>query len=218
MESHQRQSVLVYPLTRNGHKFLPVAYGYATTMRRTEAADSQDRSLEAKNVVTNGDFNSGTSGWKEYKQINKRAGMHLHKIGNKHAMHLHGSCDSTGGGMVQEVTTIPGRSYTIKWEPLTGPWDGARSSKEADVKIIFGDLDKTLKVDKPGKPHIRWTGSSLILDKKPEVFEETAKVSKSKTDLIFWSPRGHCIDIMNVEVTLNPEDGMLGVSEILGGV
>ena len=25
-----------------------------------------------------------------------------------------------------------------------------------------------------------------------EVFEETAKVSKSKTDLIFWSPRGHC--------------------------
>ena len=38
MESHQKQSVLVYPLTRNGHKFLPVAYGYATTMRRAQGA------------------------------------------------------------------------------------------------------------------------------------------------------------------------------------
>ncbi|CAE7568958.1 unnamed protein product [Symbiodinium microadriaticum] len=141
-------------------------------LKELEGAAAPVRSLEPKNVVTNGDFNSGTRGWKEYKQINKRAGMHLHKIGNKHALHLHGSCDITGGGVMQEVTTIPDRSYTIKWEPLTGPWDGARSSKEANMKIIFGDLDKTLKVEKPGKPHIRWTGSSLILDKKPAAWTQ----------------------------------------------
>ena len=38
METTQKQSVLVYPITLRGRKFLPVAYGYATTMRRAQGA------------------------------------------------------------------------------------------------------------------------------------------------------------------------------------
>ena len=38
METTQKQSVLVYPTTLRGRKFLPVAYGYATTMRRAQGA------------------------------------------------------------------------------------------------------------------------------------------------------------------------------------
>ena len=38
MEGSQRTSVLVYPITLRGRKFLPVAYGYAITMRRAQGA------------------------------------------------------------------------------------------------------------------------------------------------------------------------------------
>eukprot|EP00439_Symbiodinium_sp_Y106_P039165 s2340_g4.t2 len=36
MESDQQTAVLVYPITLRGRKFLPVSYGYATTMRRAQ--------------------------------------------------------------------------------------------------------------------------------------------------------------------------------------
>ncbi|CAE7311476.1 abfB, partial [Symbiodinium sp. CCMP2456] len=38
MESSQQTCILVYPITVKGHKYLPVAYGYATTMRRAQGA------------------------------------------------------------------------------------------------------------------------------------------------------------------------------------
>ncbi|CAE7809429.1 pif1, partial [Symbiodinium necroappetens] len=38
MQSAQGTSVLVYPIALRGRKFLPVAYGYATTMRRAQGA------------------------------------------------------------------------------------------------------------------------------------------------------------------------------------
>ena len=38
MESDQQTAVLVYPITLRGRKFLPVSYGYATTMRRAQGA------------------------------------------------------------------------------------------------------------------------------------------------------------------------------------
>ena len=36
LETRQHTSVLVYPITLRGRKFLPVSYGYATTMRRAQ--------------------------------------------------------------------------------------------------------------------------------------------------------------------------------------
>ena len=38
MESSQQASILVYPVTVKGQKYLPVSYGYATTMRRAQGA------------------------------------------------------------------------------------------------------------------------------------------------------------------------------------
>ena len=38
MESSQHTCILVYPITVNGRRYLPVAYGYATTMRRAQGA------------------------------------------------------------------------------------------------------------------------------------------------------------------------------------
>eukprot|EP00439_Symbiodinium_sp_Y106_P044720 s710_g5.t1 len=38
MESSQQTSILVYPVTVKGQKYLPVSYGYATTMRRAQGA------------------------------------------------------------------------------------------------------------------------------------------------------------------------------------
>ena len=38
MESSQQKCILVYPITVKGRKYLPVAYGYATTMRRAQGA------------------------------------------------------------------------------------------------------------------------------------------------------------------------------------
>ena len=38
MESSQQTCILVYPITVKGRKYLPVAYGYATTMRRVQGA------------------------------------------------------------------------------------------------------------------------------------------------------------------------------------
>ena len=38
LDSDQGLRILVHPITRNGKKFLPVAYGWATTMRRAQGA------------------------------------------------------------------------------------------------------------------------------------------------------------------------------------
>ena len=102
-------------------------------------------------------------------------------------MHLHGHCYETGGGVMQkvvgifvvlkngsaidverQVTTIPGRSYTLKWTAFTGHWDnrqdwrkvllvflwlgglavqkGRTDSQDATLKVEFGDLSKEYKI------------------------------------------------------------------------
>ena len=96
-------------------------------------------------------------------------------------MHLHGTCPESGGGVKQkvvgtfvvlkngsaidierQVTTIPGRSYTLKWTAFTGHWDNRQDwrmflsgglavqkrtdSQDATLKVEFGDLSKEYTV------------------------------------------------------------------------
>lgn len=171
------------------------ADGFAN-LEHTSLMRSDVDIAKPENLVRNGDFESGISGWTEYKHQHRRNGMHLHHHDGRKLMHLHGSCPDTGGGAQQQVKTTPGRSYTLKWTAFTGFWD---HRQDAELQVKFGDFEKTYKVEKDGGPHI--TATSVRDGKK---FEETVTTSTEETVLSFWSPVGHCMDIDDVELTLDP--------------
>lgn len=170
-------------------------------LMRSES-DKSDESDESEtdapeNLVKNGDFQQDFAHWQQYKPSRPNA-AHQHRIAGKRLMHLHGHCYQTAGGVQQEITTQPGRSYTLKWSAFSGHWDG---KKEVKFTVNFGDFTKTYKIDKSKKgPAI--TSSGRLMD--PEKYEETVTASRGKTVLSFFAPMGHCMDIDDVVLTLDP--------------
>lgn len=158
---------------------------------------SESSSDKPENLVKNGDFQKGMADWQQYKPSQPNV-AHPHSIRSKRLMHLHGWCYKTAGGVSQEITTEPGRTYTLKWSAYSGHWDGR---KEVEHTVSFGDFKKTYKIDKSKKgPAI--TSSNQVLD--PEKYEETVTASKGKTLLSFYAPKGQCMDIDDVVLTLDP--------------
>eukprot|EP00438_Fugacium_kawagutii_P010730 Skav213181 [mRNA] locus=scaffold11:227492:229143:- [translate_table: standard] len=84
---------------------------------------------EPENLVKNGDFEADPDmkGWKPYKPSKPRI-THIHRVFGQKLMHLHGWCPDTSGGVEQEVKTVPGRSYTLKWLAYSGHWDGKKAT------------------------------------------------------------------------------------------
>eukprot|EP00435_Cladocopium_sp_Y103_P042125 s358_g11.t1 len=198
------------------HKVLAVDqlanFEEASEAGASDASDASSAALirsesNSPNLVKNGDFEKGMADWKEYKPSRPNI-AHKMEVGGKTTMHLHGWCYETGGGVQQEITTSPGRSYTLKWSAYSGHWDG---KQEVEFTVNFGDFTKTFKIDKSKKgPAITAQHQlndpelALELFRKIAKFEETVTTSTGKTVLSFYAPTANCMNIDDVVLTLDP--------------
>ena len=82
-----------------------------------------------------------------------------------------------------------------------------------DITVKCGDLDKTFKVAAWQRHlHSPWCkdksrGAHIVpgrIARDPEKFEAKLKAESDKSFLSFVSPMGHCMDIGNVQLTLDP--------------
>jgi hypothetical protein len=172
---------------------MPGCYLFRSGSLLNEDLDVLGSIADSTNLVTNGDFNSGMSGWSEYKHSPRINGAHVHNFGSGHITgHLHGSCHhGSAGGIQTQIKTSAGTKYLLSVDAYSGNWNGANDDA---LQIYAGDLSVTdLTIGPQHHVNDKNKGNAKRVEYVFTAIEKT-------TTLVFYSPVGSCIDIDDIQV------------------